>query len=239
MGSPPGNGGTELRYLFEDFALDTERRELLRGSTVIPIEPKVFDLLAYMIENRERVISRDDLLRSVWDGRIVSEAAQTTCINGARRALADSGDQQRLIRTLPRKGIRFVGSVRVEDGLAYAPSNVPPSLLKPALILPDKPSIAVLPFANISGDPEQEYFADGMTDDIITELSRFSDLFVTARNSSFQYKGKAVDVRQVGRELGVCWKVAFAGAATACALAPSWSMPQRVRIYGPNAMTGS
>jgi TolB-like protein len=147
--------------------------------------------------------SRDDLIRSVWDGRIVSEAAQTTCINGARRALADSGDQQRLIRTLPRKSIRFVGSVRVEDGLAYAPSNVPPSLLKPALILPDKPSIAVLPFANISGDPEQEYFADGMTDDIITELSRFSDLFVTARNSSFQYKGKAVDVRQVGRELGV------------------------------------
>ena len=192
-----------MRYLFEDFALDIERRELLRGGSVISIEPKVFDLLVYIIQNRDRVISRDDLLRSVWDGRIVSEAAQTTCINGARRALADSGDEQRLIRTLPRKGIRFVGSVHTEQGVSDATANAAPSSPKPAFVLPDKPSIAVLPFANMSGDPEQEYFADGMTDDIITELSRFSDLFVIARNSSFQYKGKAVDVRQVGRELGV------------------------------------
>src|SRR5688572_1426526 len=100
---------TDMRYLFEDFALDIERRELRRGGSVVSIEPKVFDLLAYIIQNRERVISRDDLLRSVWAGRIVSEAAQTTCINGGRRALADSGEEQRLIRTLPRKGIRFVG----------------------------------------------------------------------------------------------------------------------------------
>ncbi len=191
-----------MRYLFEDFVFDIERRELLRKGAVIPIEPKVFDLLAYIIQARERVISRDDLLRSVWDGRIVSEAAQTTCINGARRALRDSGEEQRLIKTLPRKGIRFVGSARVEQGPPDAVPNAAPSS-KPALVIPDKPSIAVVPFANISGDPEQEYFADGMTDDIITELSRFSDLFVIARNSSFQYKGKAIDVRQVGRELGV------------------------------------
>src|SRR4029077_488045 len=96
------------------------RRELRREGSVIPIEPKVFDLLVYIIQNRESVISRDDLLGSVWDGRIVSEAAQTTCINGARRALADSGDEQRLIRTLPRKGIRFVGAVREEQGPAAA-----------------------------------------------------------------------------------------------------------------------
>ena len=192
-----------MRYLFEDFALDIGRRELRRGGSVIPIEPKVFDLLVYIIQNRESVISRDDLLGSVWDGRIVSEAAQTTCINGARRALADSGDEQRLIRTLPRKGIRFVGTVREEQGPAAATLNDPEPSLKSPLILPDKPSIAVLPFVNMSGDPEQDYFADGMTDDIITELSRFSELFVIARNSSFQYKGRAIDVRQVGRELGV------------------------------------
>ena len=88
---------------------------------------------------------------------------------------------------------------------------------RPALALPDKPSIAVLAFENMSGDPEQEYFADGIADDIITELSRFSDLFVIARNSSFRYKGKAVDLRQVGRELGVryglFWRAAFVGAA--------------------------
>jgi len=203
MGPLPHNGGKNMRYLFEDFALDVERRELLRRGTVIPIEPKVFDLLAYIIQNRDRVISRDNLLQSVWEGRIVSEAAQTTCINGARRALGDSGDEQRLIRTLPRKGIRFVGSVRIEQGSLGATASAAPPSQRPALVLPDKPSMAVLPFANMSGDPEQEYFADGMTDDIITELSRFSDLFVIARNSSFQYKGKAVDVRQVGRELGV------------------------------------
>jgi TolB-like protein len=126
-----------------------------------------------------------------------------TCINGARRALADNGDEQRLIRTLPRKGIRFVGNVRAEEGLTAALPNASPPSSKPALIVPDKPSIAVLPFANMSDDPEQEYFADGMTDDITTELLRFSDLFVIARNSSFQFKGKAIDVRLVGRELGV------------------------------------
>jgi DNA-binding winged helix-turn-helix (wHTH) protein len=163
-----------MRYLFEDFSLDIERRELRRGGVVIQIEPKVFDLLAYIIQNRDNVLSRDDLLRVVWDGRIVSEAAQTTCINGARRALADSGDAQRLIKTLPRKGIRFVGIVHVEHGAGSTASDVGVSPSKPALTLPDKPSIAVLPFTNMSGDSEQDYFADGMTDDIITELSRFS-----------------------------------------------------------------
>ncbi len=191
-----------MRYLFEDFALDTERRELRRGDAPVAIEPKVFDLLSYVIQNREHVVSRNDLLSSVWDGRIVSEAALTTCINGARTAIGDSGEAQRLIKTLPRKGIRFVGAVRQEPSPGADRSDLGDTL-KPALTLPDKPSIAVLPFTNMSGDSEQEYFADGITNDIITGLSRFSELFVIARNSSFQYKGKAVDVRQVGRELGV------------------------------------
>src|SRR5262245_34000043 len=138
MGLLPRNGDTDMRYLFEDFALDIGRRELLRRGSVIPIEPKVFDLLAYVIQNRDRVISRDDLLRSVWDGRIVSEAALTTCINGARRALADSGDEQRLIKTLPRKGIRFLGNVSIEQGMLEVASNAVSSSSKPALILPDK-----------------------------------------------------------------------------------------------------
>ena len=151
-----------------------------------------------------RVVSKDDLITGVWDGRIVSESALTTRINGARSAIGDSGDKQRLIKTVPRKGIRFVATVREEQrpaAAAVADSVAEPP--KPALALPDKPSIAVLPFANLSSDQEQEYLADGIVDDIVTELSRFSELFVIARNSSFQYKGKAVDVRQVGRELGV------------------------------------
>jgi adenylate cyclase len=160
----------------------------------------VFDLLTYLIRNRERVVSKDDLIAAAWDGRIVSDAALTTRLNVARSAIGDSGEEQRLIKTLPRKGFRFVGAVREEqEALADAPAEAP----RRTLALPDKPSIAVLAFANLSGDPEQEYFADGIVEDIITELSRFRELFVIARNSSFQYKGKATDVRQVGRELGV------------------------------------
>jgi TolB-like protein len=193
-----------LRYLFEDYALDTERRELRRGQALVAIEPKVFDLLAFVIENRQRVVSRDDLIAQVWDGRIVSESALARCISEARSAIADDGERQRLIKTLPRKGLRFVGVVREER----QPSEVAEAGLgaekpAPALALPERPSIAVLPLDNLSGDMGQDYFCDGITDDIITELSRFSELFVIARNSSFQYKGKAIDVRQVGRDLGV------------------------------------
>jgi len=191
-------------YFFEDFALDTDRRELRRGNDLLPLEPKVFDLLAYVIENRARVVSRDDLIAAVWDGRIVSESTLGTCINAARSAIGDSGEAQRLIKTLPRKGIRFVGTVRDEEkAIRSAATEVVADHSTPSLALPDKPSIAVLPFTNMSGDPEQEYFADGIAEEILTALSRCSWLFVVARNSSFIYKGKAVDIRQVGRELGV------------------------------------
>ena len=198
-------GSGKLLYLFEDYGLDTERRELYRATSLISVEPKVFDLLVYVIRNREHVVSKDDLIATVWNGRIVSESALTTCINAARTAIGDSGEAQRLIKTLPRKGIRFVGIVREQEGrpVAVAPTVAVPELSRPSPALPDKPSIAVLPFENLSGDPEQEYFADGMVEDIITALSRMRWLFVIARNSSFTYKGRAVDVRQVGRELGV------------------------------------
>jgi TolB-like protein/Tfp pilus assembly protein PilF len=193
-----------LLYLFEDCALDTDRRELRRGADLIPVEPQVFDLLEYLIRNRDRVISKDDLIASIWHGRIVSESTLTTRINAARSAISDSGDAQRLIKTLPRKGIRFVGVVRDEQRSETA--AVPGIAAQPArasLAIPDKPSIAVLPFTNLSGDSEQEYFADGVAEEIITAMSRCHWLFVIARNSSFTYRGKAVDIRQIGRELGV------------------------------------
>ena len=193
-----------MRYRFEDYVLDTDRRELRRESDLVPIEPKVFDLLVFLIVNRERVASKDDLIAGVWDGRIVSDSAVTTRMNAARSAIGDKGEEQRLIRTLQRKGFRFVAAVREEHGpAAAAVANDVAEPPKAALTLPDKPSIAVLPFANLNSDPEQDYFSDGIVGDIITELSRFGELFVIARNSSFQYKGKAVDVRQVGRDLGV------------------------------------
>src|SRR5262249_20162886 len=158
-----------------------------------------FDLIVYLVVNRGRVVSRDDLLSSVWGGRIVSESALRSCINAARSAVGDTGDAQRLIKTLARKGIRFVGSVEDDEkppGAVPAEPSRPTSA--PALPLPDKPSIAVLPFVNISKDPEQDYFADGMAEDIITALSQCSWLFVIARNSSFTYKGKTASVRQIG-----------------------------------------
>jgi TolB-like protein len=193
-----------LRYLFEEYAFDTDRRELHRGADVVSIAPQVFDLLDYLIRNREHVVSKDDLINSVWNGRIVTDAALTTRLNVARSAIGDSGEEQRLIKTLPRKGFRFVGPVReAQRPASVAVTDNPIEPPKPGLTLPDKPSIAVLPFTNLSSDPEQDYFADGMVDDITTALSRFKSLFVIARNSSFVYKGKSVDIKQVGRDLGV------------------------------------
>src|SRR6516162_1642332 len=196
----PAQSGLEERVVFRfgDHVLDIERRELRRGDEPVALEPQVFDLLVYLVRNRGRVVNKDDLIDSVWGGRIVSDSALTTRLNAARRAVNDSGATQRVIRTVARKGVRFVAEVEGDAALEAAAAAPEPS---PAL--PDKPSIAVLPFANLSGDPEQEYFVDGMVEEIITALSRIRWLFVIARNSSFAYRGQAVDVNRIGRELGV------------------------------------
>jgi adenylate cyclase len=192
-----------VTFSFADYALDVERRELRRSGEPVALEPQVFDLLVYLIRNRGRVVSKDDLIENIWGGRIVSMSTLTSRLNAARKAIGDSGAMQQLIRNMPRRGIRFVGEVREEGGLSTAtdPSLVPPAAI--ALVLPDKPSIAVLPFQNMSNDPEQEFFSDGIGDDIITALSRYSSLLVIARNSSFSYKNSIVDMMRVGRELGV------------------------------------
>ena len=119
----------------------------IAGTDVVSITPQVFDLLEYLIRNRERVVSKDDLIKAIWNGRSVSDAALTTRLNAARDAIGDSGEEQRFIKTLPRKGFRFVGQVREARKVAGPnPGDAPESV--PAL--PDKPSIAVLPFANMS-----------------------------------------------------------------------------------------
>lgn len=186
-----------MRYLFEECVLDTERRELRRGTDLVAVEPQVFDLLVHLIEHRGRVVSKNDLFDSIWDGRAISDSALFNRINAARTAIGDTGERQALIKTLPRRGLRFVGDVREERGPAEpSPDKEPPRTS-------DKPSIAVLPFANLSGDPEQDYFIDGVVEDIITALSRNRAFFVIARNSSFTYKGRPVNTAQVARELGV------------------------------------
>jgi DNA-binding winged helix-turn-helix (wHTH) protein len=155
-----------VRFLFDGYLLDTDRRELHRGSALVALEPQVFDLLAFLVCDRDRVVSKDDLLASVWGGRIVSESTIASRINAARRAIGDNGEQQRLIRTIIGKGIRFVGAVRGLQQLVDISGG------QRSRGLPDEPSIAVLPFVDLSRDPEQESFADGLVEEMTTALSR-------------------------------------------------------------------
>ena len=182
-------------YRFGRFALDTDSFALTADGEVIAVEPQVFSLLQFLIENRERVVIKDEIINEVWDGRIVSDGTLNSRVNSARRAVGDDGKAQSVIKTFPRRGFRFVAELidgEVEsaaDSLSAAP-------------LTEKPSIAVLPFQNLSGDPEQEYFSDGMSEDIIMALSRLLWFRVVSRYSSFSYKGQSPDIRTVAEELG-------------------------------------
>ncbi len=198
-----------MKFSFDNHILDTDRRELRRDGDLVAMQPQVFDLMVHLLKHRDHVVSRDDLIALVWGGRIVSDSTLDSRINAARNAIGDNGTEQRLIRTIPRKGIRFIGAVSGQ------PDSDPPIALargdirhpRPPLPLPDRPAIAVLPFDNMSGDQEQEYFSDGISEDIITGLSKLRWFFVIARNSSFTYKGKAVHMKQVAVELGVRYVV--------------------------------
>jgi TolB-like protein len=188
-----------LIYEFENFRLDADRRELRRGAELVALEPQVFDVLECLIRNRNRIVSKNDLIADVWDGRIVSDSTLSSRLTAVRQAVGDSGNQQRLVRTIPHKGFRFVGEVSEQkDDSYWARPHV--DMEYP---LPDKPSIAVLPFKNLNDNIAQEYFVDGIVEDITNAFSQFSQLFVVARRSSFTYKGSNVDVKRVGQELGV------------------------------------
>lgn len=198
-----------MSFVFEDYVLDEKRRELTLRGQVVAVGPQVFDLLLLFVNNPDRVLSKDELLKAVWNGRIVSESTITSHINAVRKAIGDTGEEQRLVRTVARKGYRFVGQIKVAGTGQTQPSDLDeiastgPKQTPSSLVLPDKPSITVLPFQNLSGDPEQDYFADGIVEDLIAALSRIRWLFVIARNSSFTYKGRTVDAKGVSQELGV------------------------------------
>jgi len=199
-----------VRFDFDNCALDANLRELRRGGELVAMQPQVFDLLIHLLKHRDQVVSRDDLIALVWGGRMVSDSTLDSRINAARNAVGDNGKAQRLIRTIPKKGVRFVGSVNEQpNGIGFAatsPGAITARVPKP-LSLPDRPAIAVLPFDNMSGDPGQEYFSDGITEDIVTALSKLRWFFVIARNSSFTYKGRPVHIKQVATELGVRYVV--------------------------------
>jgi adenylate cyclase len=195
---------TRKSLRFESFTIDLERLCLQGPSGRAELRPKSFEVLRYLVEHAGRIVTKDELLSAIWPDVTVTDESLTQCIRDVRRALGDEG--QRIVKTVPRRGYLVDVMISASD----AAVTHPPGATKVAaagealpLALPDRPSIAVLAFTNMSGDPGQEYFSDGITEDIITGLSRFSELFVIARNSSFQYKGKSSDIRQVGRELGV------------------------------------
>ena len=193
-----------LDFHFAGFEIDIPRRELRRGNELVSIEPQVFDLLVHLVRNHDRIVTKDELIETVWKGRAISEAALSSRISAARRAVGDSGAEQTLIRTLNKRGFRFVEAVQAA-GKMPIPVAQRCSRRRPdssAFTWSDRASIAVLPFHNISGDPEQEFLADGITEDITTGLSRQQWFSVVDRNSTFACRGEAVDIRKLACELG-------------------------------------
>jgi adenylate cyclase len=189
---------------FEGYTLDIARHSLRAADRDVWLRPKSFELLRYLVENPDRLVTKEELLKAIWPNVVVADEALTRCVSEVRQAISDS--KQCIIATVPRCGYRFTAPV----ARVAVPGRAPPasdSGLRSQSPLPDRPSVAVLPFANLSGDPRQDYFSDGITEDITTELSRFSELLVIARNSSFQYKGKAIDIRQAAQELGARYVV--------------------------------
>lgn len=169
---------------------------LMAGNREVRLTPKALALLSFLAEHANEVVSKDELFAALWPKTDVGDAALVTCIQELRKALRDNARRPRYIETLHRRGYRFIAKSPEarKPGSGTEPSSLP---------LPDRPSIAVLPFANMSGEPDQEYFADGISEDLITGLSHIRWLFVIARNSVFVYKGRAVDVKAVARDLGV------------------------------------
>jgi TolB-like protein len=187
-------------YRFGTFELDLARVELHADGELRSLEPQVFALLALLIENRERLISKDEIIEKVWDGRVVSDSAIASRIKSARKALGDDGKSQRYIKTLHGQGFRFVADAKIlHADIAAAAEATPATVAEP----PSRPSIAVLPFRLIGDAVRCAAIADGLPHELISELARLRWLFVTARGSSFRLRGSEADMTEIGRLLGV------------------------------------
>lgn len=220
-----GMSAATMIMAFDGWELDAGLYELRRDGASKKIEPQVFDLLLFLVRNRDRVVTRDEIVDEIWNGRIVSEATISTCLKAARQAVGDDGREQRLIRTVHGRGFRFVGDVT--DGPAASPDAAAETA--EAIVAPqdgvtalraggaiydrlggaataEKPVIAILPFENLSADVDK-YFADGLTEDIITNLSRFRDLLVVSRTASFEFRERAISFAEFCRELHVGYVV--------------------------------
>jgi TolB-like protein len=181
-----------MRYRSDQFEVDTDRYEVRRSGIAQPVEPLVFDLIVCLVRNANRVIGRDEMIEEVWHGRAVSEATISSAIKSARRVLGDSGDIQSVIRTVRGRGFELQAQITAHDEPEPAASGRD----APVTTEDPKPVLVVLPIANLSADAD-EYFADGLTEDVITNLARFRDLRVIGGASSFQFKGRALDLQDL------------------------------------------
>ncbi|MBR0831467.1 winged helix-turn-helix domain-containing protein [Bradyrhizobium manausense] len=219
-----------MKYQFAEFEVDLSQQELRRRGESIHIEPQVFDLIVHLVRNHDRIVSKDELVDTIWRGRVISEAALSSRINAARRALGDNGNDQLLIRTVHKRGFRFVGPVQIGEtpeqvgkgtqlnqDKSVGPGSVPITVSVAAEV-PNldnvvsetvraeavaKLSIAVMPFDNISDDPENDYFSYGLTEDVIRLLARNRWLSVISRHSTIAFRGRTTDAREISQQLGV------------------------------------
>jgi adenylate cyclase len=192
-GNTAGSPAVVVPAAFGDVRFDTRTGELQRNGSMARLTPKAAAVLAALLERAPELVTKEELFARVWDGKAVGDEALTSCIQELRRALDDDARQPRYIETRHRRGYRLIVPL---GAASEAPaSNVPAP--------PGKPSLAVLPFDNLSGDRDQDYFADGIVEDMTTALSRIGAFFVVARGSSFTFKGRNVPAQEVGRQLGV------------------------------------
>jgi len=186
-------------YKCGNFSLDTQSYVLEHEGIKQAIEPQVFDLLLYLIENRTRVVTRNELLENLWKGRFVSESALNGRLKAARKAVGDNGKQQQIIKTIHRRGYKFIADITISSD---ADSGILPSVPLQSAIS-NKPSVAVLPFENLSEASESDYFADGLTQDINNNLCRYRDLLVIDSHSAFEYREGHSSIENIARDLGV------------------------------------
>ena len=193
-------------YRFDEFELDTQSYQLNKGGSPVAIEPQVFDLLQYLVANRDKLVTRRELFDTIWSGRVVSDTSLSNHIKSARKAVGDNGQQQAYIKTVHGRGYQFVG---VTHEMMNHGSDLDLLAVDETIGSSDNhgPLVVVLPFQNLSSDAEQKFFAEGMSEDITTELSRFSDIQVIARHTAFQYDGASLDVKKVCDELGAAYLV--------------------------------
>ena len=194
-----------MSYRFNEVEVDSDRYLIERAGEPVAVNPLAFDLLVYLIKHRERVVTREELLDTLWHDKVVTDAALGARLRDARKAVGDDGATQAIIKTCHGRGYQFIAGLDESSADRELPEPGDPGTSRHDVSLSDAPSIAVLPFTNLSGDPDQESFIDGTTDEIITGLSRVPGLLVIASNSTMVYKGRAVDVRVVGREQGVSY----------------------------------